>query len=117
MKDWISALKDKPFSRGRYSQSYQDVLIDEIFANIGTVNTPPFCVEFGFNSRSLVEGSGANVANLVINKGWRHLLIDGNNENLDINLRTKLDICRSRMRAGSTYSSIMMSLWPLMANG
>lgn len=87
MKDWISALKDKPFSRGRYSQSYQDVLIDEIFANIGTVNTPPFCVEFGFNSRSLVEGSGANVANLVINKGWRHLLIDGNNENLDINLR------------------------------
>ncbi len=86
MKDWIAALPAKRFAKGRYSQSYQDVLLDEIFANIGTVNTPPFCVEFGFNDMSLTGGSGANVANLAVNAGWDSLLLDGDCENPAINL-------------------------------
>jgi hypothetical protein len=96
MKKWISALKEKKFHR-YYSQSYQDGLIDEIFENIGTDNSPPFCVEFGFNSRSLTKGSGANVGNLVLNKNWDCLLLDGDNENADINLHkhrlTSENIC------------------------
>jgi hypothetical protein len=98
MKNWIAALKEKTFSRGHYSQSYQDILIDEIFSNIGTTNNPPFCVEFGFNAKSLTEGSGANVSNLVLNKKWASLLLDGDNENADINLHRHLltseDICK-----------------------
>ena len=86
MKKWILALKEKQFRQGHYSQSYQDVLIDEVFENIGTKNTPPFCVEFGFNCCSFTEGSGANVANLVLKKKWNCLLLDGDNQNADINL-------------------------------
>jgi hypothetical protein len=80
----------KKFSQGYYSQSYQDVLLDEIFKNIGTKNIPPFCVEFGFNSGSFTEGTGTNVANLVLNKNWNCLLLDGDNENADINLHKHL---------------------------
>lgn len=97
MRDWIAALSKKKFNGGFHSQSYQDVLIDEVFSNIKPVNAPPFCVEFGFNSRSLTDGSGANVANLVLNKKWDHLLLDGDHENPDINLHkhylTPSNIC------------------------
>lgn len=80
-----------------YSQAGQDGVIEYIFNNISTKNTPPFCVEFGFNSKTLDGGTGANVANLVKNKKWECLLIDGTYENLDINLHkhflTSSNIC------------------------
>lgn len=75
------------FGSGTYSQSYQDELLSIIFDNIGTVNNPPYCVEFGFNSTSLTEGSGANTASLILNENWDSLLLDGSNENPTINLR------------------------------
>src|SRR6516164_11562156 len=97
MKKWISDLKKQKFNQGYYSQSYQDTLIEEVFRNIGTNNTPPFCVEFGFNSCSFTESSGANVANLVLNKNWNCLLLDSDNENAEINLHkhflTSENIC------------------------
>ncbi|WP_269538821.1 hypothetical protein [Cerasicoccus fimbriatus] len=60
--------------------------MDIIFENIGTVNNPPYCVEFGYNCDSLTGGSGANVAKLILDHGWKHLLLDGGNENPAINL-------------------------------
>lgn len=69
-----------------YSQGGQDGIIEYIFDHIGTANTPPFAVEFGFNTVTLDGGSGSNVANLVLNKGWRALLLDGRHANPDINL-------------------------------
>ena len=86
MKDWIKGLNDTKFGSGSYSQSYQDELLDIVFSNIGTANSPPFCVEFGFNSRSLTGGSGANTASLVLKGNWDSLLLDGDNENPEINL-------------------------------
>lgn len=87
MKAWIHDLEKHNFGSGLYSQSYQDKLLDVIFANIGTINSPPFCVEFGFNSTSLTEGTGVNVAKLILCDNWDSLLIDGENECPAINLR------------------------------
>lgn len=86
MKEWINNLDIKPFGSGTYSQSYQDKLLDIIFANIGTINSTPYCVEFGFNSTFLTDGSGANVASLILKDKWDSLLLDGENENPEINL-------------------------------
>lgn len=86
MKDWIKQLDKVSFGNGSYSQSYQDQLLDIVFDNVGTTNHTPFCVEFGFNSTALTSGSGANVANLVLERGWSCLLLDGDNENPSINL-------------------------------
>lgn len=86
MKTWIKDLEIRQFGSGVYSQSYQDVLLDIIFANIGTTNPTPFCVEFGFNSMSLTGGSGANVASLILKGKWDSLLLDGDKENPEINL-------------------------------
>ena len=86
MKDWIKELETIDFSSGVYSQSYQDELLSIIFDNIGTTNPTPFCVEFGFDSNSLEAGKGANVARLVIENNWDALLLDGDHENLEINL-------------------------------
>lgn len=87
MKEWIQSLPQKNFAFGKYSQSYQDELLQCIFANIGTRNVRPFCVEFGFNSRELTTGTGANVTRLIVDGRWDSLLIDGENENEAINLR------------------------------
>lgn len=86
MKRWVEELEHARFGAGRYSQSYQDQLLDLIFANVATVNRPPYCVEFGFNSTSLTEGSGANVAKLVLEHGWQGLLLDGEHDNPAIGL-------------------------------
>jgi len=97
MKNWIKKLENKNFGTGKYSQSYQDVLLDEIFENVGTNNSTPFCIEFGFDANCLTEGSGANVARLILDKKWDSLLLDGNNENAEINLHkhflTSSNIC------------------------
>lgn len=97
MKKWIENLSVRKIGPGSRSQSYQDALLDIIFENIGTVNKVPFCVEFGFNTADLETGSGANVASLILDKKWDSLLLDGENENLAINLHkhflTSENIC------------------------
>ena len=86
MKDWIKNLEKKSFGSGKYSQSYQDELLEIIFSNIKPKNDKPYCVEFGFNSKELLSGSGANVSNLILKKKWDSLLLDGEYENSKINL-------------------------------
>lgn len=83
-QDWcmeIAQHKKKVFSQGG-----QDGMIEYIFDNIGLANDPPYAVEFGFNAPTLEGGSGSNVANLVLNRGWNTLLLDGGHENKEINL-------------------------------
>lgn len=87
MKSWVAALAAASVPQGRYSQGCQDGILAEIFRHVPQVNSPPFAVEFGFNAAALDGGSGANVARLVLEEGWRALLLDGGNENASINLR------------------------------
>jgi hypothetical protein len=56
MKPWVRALKQRTFGAGKFSQSYQDELLEIIFSHVGTGNSPPFCVEFGFSSHRLTGG-------------------------------------------------------------
>lgn len=86
MKKWIEDLDHRKLGAGTHSQSNQDALIEVIFDNLGTVNKVPFCVEFGFNTSELETGSGVNVGNLILEKNWDSLLLDGGNENHSINL-------------------------------
>jgi hypothetical protein len=59
---------------------------------VGTGNSPPFCVEFGFSSHRLTGGTGANVARLIVEQQWRSRLFDRDHENPEINLhRERLD--------------------------
>ncbi len=78
-----------------YSQHEQDGILEKLFSHISTKNSPPFCVEFGFSSTSLTGNS--NSANLIMNHGWQSVLLDGGNENLEINLHksfiTSKNIC------------------------
>jgi hypothetical protein len=71
---------------GKYSQSYQDSLLDFIFENLAPPGELKTCVEFGFNSEELLGGSGANVARLVVDHEWKCWLFDAENENPSINL-------------------------------
>lgn len=80
--NWINEIKLK--SKKIYSQRNQDGVTEFIFENIGTTNK--FCVEFGFNAKTLTGGSGSNVARLVLEDKWNCLLLDGKNENESINL-------------------------------
>jgi hypothetical protein len=83
---WIEDLHshaDDPLGQGP-TQGSQYIYLDTIFANIQPSNK--FYVEFGFNCRGGINcGSGANVAKLYAD-GWRGLLLDGDNEDLSINL-------------------------------
>jgi len=96
MKKWLVNLSER--ARKVHSQGGQDGILETIFENIGTKNSPPFCVEFGFNNTEFLGGTGPNVANLVLNKGWKCLLLDGANENIKINLHkhylTSDNICK-----------------------
>jgi len=87
MHDWVRALAAQRFPPGPRSQGGQDGILAEIFRHVPTVNSPPFCVEFGFNAATLGGGTGANVASLVLDHGWQALLLDGGHENPAINLR------------------------------
>ena len=86
MKRWVEELAATEFPKGRHSQGGQDGVLRAIFEAIGTVNTPPLAVEFGFDSDSLAGGYGSNVANLVLHHGWRAVLLDGGHANAAINL-------------------------------
>ena len=90
-KDWIYQLQKK--GNHIYSQGGQDGLLDFIFENIGTTNK--ICVEFGFNADVLTGGSGANTANLILNKGWNGILFDIEFENLTINLHKENLTCEN----------------------
>jgi len=83
--NWIEELHshaDDP--RQGPSQGSQYLYLDKIFENINPTNK--FYVEFGFNCKGGIQcGSGANVAKLYAD-GWRGLLLDGDNEDLSINL-------------------------------
>ena len=85
---WVKSLSNT--AKKIYSQNNQDGIIEKIFEKIGTKNSPPFCIEFGFNSNTMNGGSGANIANLVLNKKWDKLLLDGRYENKTINLHKHL---------------------------
>lgn len=80
--DWL--LNIGAHEKRVYSQLGQDGILEYIFQHIG--QGKKHCVEFGFNSPGLVGGSGANVANLVLNKKWTCLLLDGEYANPSINL-------------------------------
>ena len=86
MKNWIMQLDEVTFGTGTFSQSYQDQLLRIIYSHIEPVNEKPYAVEFGFSSSTFEEGTGANVATLVLENGWDCLLLDGGHENPEINL-------------------------------
>jgi hypothetical protein len=68
-----------------YSQGSQDFYLEKIFSVIQSTNK--YFVEFGFNEPNYTSGgSGANTRRLYEN-GWRGLLLDGNIENAQINLK------------------------------
>jgi hypothetical protein len=87
MHNWVHELASRRFPKGSRSQGGQDGILAEIFRHVPTTNDPPFCVEFGFDAAVLDGGTGANVATLVLDRGWRALLLDGAHENPAINLR------------------------------
>lgn len=93
-KNWISKIYQN--ERKIYSQGKQDGIIEYIIKNVIIKNK--FCIEFGYDSNSLTEGCGPNTTNLIKNHNWDYLLIDGKNENKDINLHrhflTKDNICQ-----------------------
>lgn len=80
--DW-SARTDLDFFK-LSSQSWQDGYLAYVFQNIGVTNK--YYVEFGFNSNSFEQGSGANTYLLHRAFGWTGLLLDGDHSNATINL-------------------------------
>lgn len=87
MKEWVRRVAAARPRAARYSQGGQDGILAEIFRHVPAGNTPPFAVECGFNADVLDGGSGANVARLVREEGWRALLLDGSHDNAAINLK------------------------------
>lgn len=87
MQRWIRDLSRRRYPKGPRSQGGQDGILGELFRHIPTAHDPPFCVECGFNSTALDGGTGSNVATLVIERGWRALLLDSRHENAAINLQ------------------------------
>jgi hypothetical protein len=67
------------------SQGQQDGALAYIFENIGLGPAGGYYVEFGFNTREQCSGTGPNTCELW-RRGWRGLLLDGQNENATINL-------------------------------
>ena len=80
--NWISKIHlhgEKIFSQGN-----QDGIIKYICENIKIKNK--YCIEFGFDANELTDGCGANTTNLIINKKWVYILLDGCHENHSISL-------------------------------
>ena len=73
-----------PCLKEGYSQGTQACQLDKIFDHIGTTNK--YYVEYGFNSKKQCSGSGPNTCKLWKVHGWTGLLLDGDNENPEINL-------------------------------
>ncbi len=71
-----------------YSQGDQDGIVESVFAAIRPETRT--CVEFGFDATTLTGGSGSNTARLIIEEGWKPILIDVDNENPEIGLHKRL---------------------------
>lgn len=84
-RNWIQRMHDTPCKGYRYSQGNQDCMLDTIFAKLGTTNK--FFLEYGFNTKTQCTSSGPNTCKLSSIDGWNGLLLDGDNENPEINLR------------------------------
>lgn len=73
-----------------FSQWYQDSVLNSLFSEQWLGTTSKFFVEFGFSvpdwGPHVRAGTGPNTQYLKFKKGWSGLLLDGNHENLAINL-------------------------------
>jgi hypothetical protein len=71
MTNWVKNLvhSGKKFT----SQGNQDGILKSIFQNVPYVNNPPVCIEFGYNSKELVDNSssGPNIGQLVLAGGFK----------------------------------------------
>ena len=85
LEDWPLDLRHH--ERKVYSQTMQDGVLEEIFARLGTTNK--YYVEFGFDASTYTEGVGANTQ-LLSERGWKGLLMDGGHENAAINLQKNM---------------------------
>ncbi len=83
-QDFLWKELNMPCVKQGYSQGNQDCQLDKIFEQIKTTNK--YYVEYGFNTKSQCSGSGPNTCKLWKVHGWSGLLLDGDNENLEINL-------------------------------
>jgi len=83
-RDFLWKELSMPCVKQGYSQGNQDCQLDKIFEHIKTTNK--YYVEYGFNTKSQCSGSGPNTCKLWKVHNWSGLLLDGDNENLDINL-------------------------------
>jgi hypothetical protein len=81
-KNWI--LKIPLHEKKITSQGKQDGVIEYIINNINIKNK--YCVEFGFSTNKLDGSGGPNTMNLIKKYNWEYLLLDGGNENIEINL-------------------------------
>jgi hypothetical protein len=84
-RDWIRQMHSAKCKKLGYSQGNQDCKLDTIYQHIGTTNK--FFVEYGFNTPTQCSGSGPNSCKLWKVDGWKGLLLDGSNENPEINLK------------------------------
>ncbi len=84
-QDWALHIAEHAFKK--HSQGTQDGALEYIFKNIGTLHTPPFFVEFGFD-KNTYEASMANTW-YMFEKGWRGVMLDGSHENPAINLHKR----------------------------
>ncbi|CAF3738401.1 unnamed protein product [Adineta steineri] len=77
--NWVKQTKNQELRI--YSQNGEDGVLLWIFANIGTVNKPPRFVEFGTE-----KGLECNTRFLRQQLGWQGLMMDGTEDNPEINL-------------------------------
>lgn len=68
-----------------YSQGCQDAQVEFIIENIKIKNN--FCIEFGYEGNSYIHKNNfPNTGDLILNKKWEHLLLDGKWFNKKMNL-------------------------------
>lgn len=80
---WITQFREHELKI--YSQNGEDGVLLWLFKNIGTANRPPRFVEFGVEN-----GIQCNTRFLRERLGWQGLMMDGSNENLQINLHREI---------------------------
>lgn len=86
MNNWLNTINKKELlKQKKYSQKYQDALIDFIFKNIKT-SEKPFCVEFGYNHDRIFKSNNGNCTKLILDHNWDYVLFDCHNENESIKL-------------------------------
>lgn len=76
---WVTEFREHEFKG--YSQNGEDGVLLWVFANIGTINHPPYFVEFGVEG-----GHQCNTRFLRRHLGWQGLMMDGDYQDSAINL-------------------------------